>query len=122
MKEALERWGNVVAGGGDFRPLAAAIREGGALDDAILGMLAKMIDDGRLKLDRKGKGHRPKDPATMIKGIVAGLAYDHGNVANSDERFRRVAEMLVMGEKTVRGHVTAWEKAKKKYAERMKSP
>jgi len=28
---------------GDFRPLAAAIREGGAIDDAILGMLAQLI-------------------------------------------------------------------------------
>ena len=29
---------------GDFRPLAAAIREGGAIDDAILATLAQFID------------------------------------------------------------------------------
>jgi hypothetical protein len=49
--------------------------------------------------------------------MVAGLAYDHSSVANSDERFRHVAEMLGMGEDAVRGHVTAWKKAKKKLPE-----
>jgi hypothetical protein len=39
---------------------------------------------------------------------------DHSSVANSDERFRHVAETLGMGEDAVRGHVTAWKKAKKK--------
>ncbi len=49
--------------------------------------------------------------------MVAGLAYDHSSVANSDERFRHVAEMLGVGEDAVRGHVTAWKKAKKKLPE-----
>ena len=49
--------------------------------------------------------------------MVAGLAYDLSSVANSDERFKHVAEMLGMGEDAVRGHVTAWKKAKKKLPE-----
>ena len=58
---------------GDFRPLAAAIREGGAIDDAILGALARFIDEDRLKLARKGRGRR-KDPATAARRVVAALS------------------------------------------------
>ena len=49
--------------------------------------------------------------------MVAGLAYDLSSVANSDERLQHVAEMLGMGKDAVRGHVTAWKKAKKKLPE-----
>jgi hypothetical protein len=41
---------------------------------------------------------------------------DHSSVANGDERFRHAA-VLGMGEDAVRGHVTAWKKAKKKLPE-----
>jgi hypothetical protein len=101
---------------GNFKPLAAAIREGGPLDDAILSMLAKMIDEDRLKLAHTGK-HRPKDPASVIKGVLAALAYEHSNQQSSDDRFRHVAEMLGMSEEAVRGHVTAWRKGQKKWAQ-----
>jgi hypothetical protein len=106
------RWMN----NGDSRPLAAAIREsGGTVDRAILASLAKLIDDGRLKLDRKGAGrHRPRNPATEVKRIVAALAYENSDQPTSDERFRHVAEMLRMSEEAVRGHYTAWKKARRK--------
>ena len=75
---------------GDFRPLAAAIWEGGegaVLHDVILCQLAKFIDEGRLKLVHNRK-HRPKDPGTGIKRIMSALVYETSDQPSSSERVR----------------------------------
>src|SRR5580704_10042046 len=95
---------------GDFRPLAAAIREGGAIDDAMLGALARFIDEDRLKLARKGRGRR-KDPATAARRVVAALSYEVSNRPTSDEKFADIAERLGMTEESVRAAYTAYRKA-----------
>jgi hypothetical protein len=98
---------------GDFRPLAAAIREGGAIDDAMLGALARFIDEDRLKLARKGRGRR-KDPATAARRVVAALSYEVSNRPTSDEKFADIAERLGMSEESVRAAYTAYRKAQDK--------
>jgi hypothetical protein len=101
---------------GDFKPLAAAIWEGGPggnLDDAVLATLAQLIDDGRVKLVPKGRG-RPKYPAKDARRIVAGASYEAGDPKRkSDERIEEIGEQLGMSPQSVRNAITAWKKRKR---------
>jgi hypothetical protein len=102
---------------GDFRPLAAAIwegGEGGAIDDAILATLAQFIDEDRLKLVPKGRGRR-KDPATFARRAVAALSYEASKRPTSDEKFADVADRLGMSKESVRAAITAWRRARDKH-------
>jgi|SRR6516165_1761794 len=66
--------------GGNLRPLAAAIRshvrcrlrkglpEDRELNPAVLLLLARMIDDGRLSVKRRGRGN--KDPAIFARDLL----------------------------------------------------
>jgi predicted component of type VI protein secretion system len=98
---------------GDFRPLASAIWEGHVLDEAVLNLLAQMIDEDRLKLvPRKGRG-RPKAPETLARNVVAALAYETAQRPGK-EAFEEIASALGTSEQTVRQAVTAWRKAERK--------
>ena len=88
---------------GDFRPLAAAIREGHVLDEAVLNLLAEMISEDRLKLvPHKGRGH-PKVPAIFARNTVLALAYEKERYKRpSDEAFEKIAAALGTSPQTVR--------------------
>ena len=99
---------------GDFKPLAAAIREDGTLNDGhVLGMLVAMIEGGQLKL-HTGRRQRPRDPATHTRRMTAALLYEATDGKTSDERFQQVAERMRMSEKFVRASYTEWRKAQRK--------
>jgi hypothetical protein len=104
---------------GDFRPLAAAIWEGGPggnLDDAVLSLLAQLIDQGRVKLvpRKQGRTGRPKNPATLARRIVAGASYEADfPEMKSDERIEEISNVLGMSPQSVRNAVTAWKKRKR---------
>ncbi len=100
---------------GDFRPLAEAIRDGQVLDDAILGLLAQLIDEGRLKLAH-AKRHRPKSPMAQARRIAAATLYQDALSAgySSGEAFEKLAAALGMSEQNIRQAVTALRKSKAK--------
>jgi hypothetical protein len=94
---------------GDFRPLEEAIRKGGAIDDAILGLLAKMISERRLKLLPKRRG-RPKAAYSFARNFLVGTAYEDKQDSSSDEAVVHIAQTIGMSEQTVRRAVTQWRK------------
>jgi hypothetical protein len=94
---------------GDFRPLAAAIREGRPLSDNVLKALAQMIEEDRLTT--KHDGHRPVDPTKFAREKVAALMYDtltKGCDSSRKEALGDVAAILSMTENTVQTAVTRW--------------
>jgi monomeric isocitrate dehydrogenase len=102
---------------GDFRPLAASIREGDEIDRAVLSALAQLIDKRWLKLvpKRRGRG-RQKDPTKVARQFVAASMYHAtgcGEDAKSDDKFEAIAETLHMSHQSVRNAVTAQRKAQK---------
>jgi hypothetical protein len=101
-------------GNGDFRPLAAAILHSEEpVDRACLVWLAKLINNGQLKLVRKGK-HRPKSPTAEIKRIVAALLHENSDCSTRNEKVREVAERLGMSPEGVKEAVTRWRKGKRR--------
>jgi hypothetical protein len=97
---------------GDFRPLAAAIRDSSAIDDAVLGLLARMIDDGRLSAKPYRSGRR-RSPANFARDLRAALLYE-SRTDRSDAAFQRIADTLGMSHQSVRQAVTRWRKANAK--------
>jgi hypothetical protein len=91
---------------GDLRPLAAAIDEGHQLDQAVLNLLANLIDEGRITIKPRKRG-APKKPDKTARDIVAALAYEN-HPGNSDEAFAEIADAIGMSEQSVRQAVTAW--------------
>jgi hypothetical protein len=98
---------------GDCRPLAAAIREGHPLDQGVLNLLARMIDEGRLTIKRSRHG-RPKPPDKFARDIVAALLYEDRNEDRSEDAFKEIAATLSMSHQSVRQAVTRWRKANAK--------
>lgn len=94
---------------GDLRPLAAAIREGQALDQGVLNVLARMIEEGRLSMNRYGRS-RPKSPDKFPGDIVAALLYQNRTAEKSEEAFNEIANILSMSHQSVRQAVTRWRK------------
>jgi hypothetical protein len=106
-------------------PLAAAIREGRALDQAVLNFLAYMVagDDIQLvnpkdpadilqtpyRLEAKrrhGKKGRPKDPGTFARDFVMAKQYEARvkelGPGKSGQAFEEIASEKGAGERTVR--------------------
>jgi hypothetical protein len=96
---------------GDLRPLAAAIRKGN-VDPAVLSVIAKMIDEGWLRVVRSRRGS-PKKPETFARDLVAALAYEAKGDEGSDEAFERIASAIVVSPQVVRQAVSRWRKHKK---------
>jgi hypothetical protein len=96
---------------GDLRPLRAAIAQSPALDEAILGCLARLIDEGRLTVKPKGR-NRPKSPDKFPRDIAAAYLYEHELSADktSQEALSIVAERLGVSEDNVRKAVTRFRK------------
>jgi hypothetical protein len=97
---------------GDLRPLVAAIDEGRQLPQAVLNLLANLIDEGRVTIKPRKRG-APKKPDKDARNIVAALAYEN-HPGNSDEAFAEIADAIGISEKSVRQAVTAWRKRKRK--------
>jgi hypothetical protein len=95
---------------GDFRPLAAMIRTGEVIDDAILDVLAQLIEEGRLKLTPKRRG-RPKSPSARARDILAGHLHETKQGSPAE-----IADALKVSEPSVRRAVTAWRKRGNKKA------
>jgi hypothetical protein len=99
---------------GDFRPLAAAIKDGSAIDDAVLGLLARMIDEGRLTAKPSRRG-RPQRPDKFPRDLYAALLYESLNEKkNSEAGFQYVADTVGMSHQSVRQAVTRLRKANAK--------
>jgi hypothetical protein len=96
---------------GDLRPLAAAIRKGD-VDPAVLRALARMIDDGRLRIEPRRRGS-PKKPETFARDLLLTRAYE-AKADGSDAAFERIAEAIRMSPQVVRQAVTRWRKARNK--------
>jgi hypothetical protein len=90
---------------GNYKPLAAAIREG-RVNPKWLALLADQIESGRLALKRD-KGGRPKDPEAKFRnGQVAALYRRDGHLAG-------IADHLGMSEAAVLKALTAARSNKK---------
>jgi hypothetical protein len=96
---------------GDLRPLAWACRQPDRLDDAVLGFLAELIDNDRLRVVPR-KRASPKKPETFARDLVASLAYDRAD-GGSEAAFEKIADMMGMSHQSVRQAVTRWRKGKK---------
>jgi hypothetical protein len=96
---------------GDLRPLVAAIDEGRRLDQAVLNLLANLIDEGRVTIKPRKRGS-PKKADKAARDIVAALAYE-AHPGNSKEAFAEIADAIGMSEQSVRQAVTAWRKSNK---------
>ncbi len=113
---------------GDFRPLAAAIWEGGEgviILDAVLIMLARLIDEGRVTLlaKKRGRTGRPRDMAKDIRRIVAAMFYETNKAAKkSDERIEEIGKFLGMSHQSVRNAITAWKKRKRPKPSKVSGP
>jgi hypothetical protein len=94
---------------GDARPLVAAIDNRDPLDQAVLNLLAELIDRGRVIIKPRKRG-APKRPDKFARDTVAALAYE-AHSGNSEEAFAEIADAIGMSEQSVRQAVTAWRKA-----------
>jgi hypothetical protein len=85
---------------GDLHPLAAAIREDGALDKFVLVKLADMIDEGHITAKRRTPFH----PATSTREEVARIIYDYQITEGKTptEAVQLTARMIGRGEEYVR--------------------
>jgi hypothetical protein len=94
---------------GDLRPLAAAIKQGQALDQDVLYFLSELIADDRLTIKRRRGG--PKKPNLIARDIVANREYKfHAKFDKSDEAFAKAAKALGRSTQTVRQAVTRMRK------------
>ena len=93
---------------GDFRPLLWMIRKEGMLRAPVVGLLARMIATGQLRV-KKGRGRRP-DPEAAARDQFAADTYEdflkHYEVG-SDELFEILGSVTGKGEGSVRQAVTA---------------
>ena len=105
---------------GDLRPLRAAIAQSVTVqspvrDEAILGCLAKLIDEGRLIVKPLGR-NRPKSPDKFPRDLAAAYLYENeisADKTSSEEAFSIVAEKFGVSEDTVRKAVTQFRKSAK---------
>jgi hypothetical protein len=75
-----------------------------AIDAAILGKLAELIDQGRLQVKQRGK---PKSPRLFARDLVGAVRYlKHPKESGSDAAFDEVAKELDMPVKALRAAVT----------------
>jgi hypothetical protein len=99
----------------DLRPLAAAIWQGHALDEAVLNCLAMMIDEGRIGPKGRGRGRR-RSPDTFSRDYVAQRFYE-AEVAtgkSAEEALDEVARLLPATKEIVRRAVTQLRKVSAK--------
>jgi hypothetical protein len=89
---------------GNYKPLAAAIREG-RVNPKWLALLADQIERGRLTL-KHGKGGRPKDPEAKFRNAQVAAIYRPGHLAG-------IADALGMSEAAVLKALTAARRNKK---------
>jgi hypothetical protein len=104
---------------GDLRPLRAAIAQSVTVqspvrDEAILGCLAMLIDEGRLIVKPLGR-NRPKSPDKFPRDLAAAYLYEEEVSTNktSEEAFNIVAQKFGVSEDTVRKAVTQFRKSGK---------
>jgi hypothetical protein len=100
---------------GDLRPLRAAIPQSPTVDEAILGCLAKLIDEGRLIVKPLGR-NRPKSPDKFPRDLAAAHLYENEiftSKTSSEEAFNIVAQKLGVSEDTVRKAVARFRKSGK---------
>ena len=105
---------------GDLRPLRAAIAQSVTVqspvrDEAILGCLAKLIDEGRLIVKPFGR-NRPKSPDKFPRDLAAAHLYENEiftSKTSSEEAFNIVAQKLGVSEDTVRKAVARFRKSEK---------
>ena len=100
---------------GDLRPLRAAIAQSPTVDEAILGCLAKLIDEGRLIVKPFGR-NRPKSPDKFPRDLAAAHLYENEiftSKTSSEEAFNIVAQKLGVSEDTVRKAVAQFRKSGK---------
>jgi hypothetical protein len=99
---------------GDLRPLRAAIAQSPTVDEAILGCLAKLIDEGRLIVKPFGR-NRPQSPDKFPRDLAAAHLYENEISADktSSEAFSIVAQKFGVSEDTVRKAVTRFRKSEK---------
>jgi hypothetical protein len=99
----------------DLRPLRAAIRNGDALDEAVLNCLAMMIDEGRIGFKRHKLG-RPRPPDTFARDYIAKVLYEAelATGKSSEQAFHDVARQLPASVESVRKAVTQWRNSRKK--------
>jgi hypothetical protein len=95
---------------GNYKPLAAAIRAGKKLNDAVLDLLAQQIEEGKLTL-RRQKGGRPRDLPAQIRNIRAALTYE---AAPGNATVAHLADVLNTSEETIRKAVTASRRSRNK--------
>src|SRR5882672_11988645 len=82
---------------GDFRPLVWAIRKGYVIDEAVLNLLANMIEDRRIEIKRK-KGGRPREVDKFARDYIAALMYEKTTAPRKSERtFKDIADGLIGG-------------------------
>ena len=104
---------------GDLRPLAAAIMEGHAFDEAVLIALALMILDSdqqpyRVETKQRKPRGRPKDMGKFARDYFAAAAYKK-NVSRrkSEETFNEIANAIGRSDRTVRQALTWRRKSDK---------
>jgi len=90
-------------------PLAAAIRAGGIPDQAVLNLLAAMIEEGRITAAKPRKGRGSKlQPDTLTRQVIAARFYERLVAkGKSPSKARRLAADLISRDvATVRKAVT----------------
>jgi hypothetical protein len=109
----------------DLRPLRDAIAKATPIDDrmvaidgAILGKLAELIDQGRLEVKQP---HKSKSPDLFARDLVGALLYlKHPKESGSDAAFDEVAKELDMPVNALRDAVTRLRNARARQRERAK--
>jgi len=91
-------------------PLAAAIRAGGIPDQAVLNLLASMIEEGRITAAKPRKGRGSKlQPDTTTRQIIAARFYKQlvaKKIKSPREARRLAADLISTDVETVRKAVT----------------
>jgi len=91
-------------------PLAAAIRAGGIPDQAVLNLLASMIEEGRITAAKPRKGRGSKlQPDTTTRQIIAARFYKQlvaKKIKSPREARRLAADLISRDVETVRKAVT----------------
>ena len=85
----------------NLRPLAAAIRAGGIPDQAVLNLLASMIEEGRITVTKRGRGSKLQ-PDTAMRQFIAVAK----KLKSPKEARRLAADIISRDVGTVRKAVT----------------
>jgi hypothetical protein len=102
---------------GDLRPLLASIKENGVLRGPVLGLLAKMLENGELAFKSRGRGRRRDPEAAARDQLVANMYEDFPRAeaeANFDDLTEAIGKVTASSVETVKQAVTTGRKAKAK--------